>query len=110
MVIIMSGFKYPYTCDSIDREIGKSRGELISAMIDVFKNYGVKASFQDAQQAGEELFSTLSDVFENTRNINQSLRCEADKQLREKNDELIELRAKLFIAEKKLKEYESTDV
>lgn len=97
----MSGFKYPYTCDTIDAQIGKARGELISTMTEVFKDYDVSASFQEAQMAGEELFSVLSDVFENTRKTNQDIRCEADKQLREKDDEIIELKAKLFLLEQK---------
>lgn len=92
----MSGFKYPYTCDDIDRQIGRARGEFIATMTSVFKDYGVKASFMDSQQAGEELFSTVSDVFENTRKTNENMRCAADRQIRDLEDEIIELRAKIF--------------
>jgi len=102
----MAGFKYPYTCPEIDRKIGEARGELISAMSQVFKDYGVKgASFRDAQEAGEELFSVVSDVFEGARQSNENMRTEADKQIKEMDQELIDLRAQLFLANEELKKF-----
>lgn len=100
----MAGFKYPYTCPEIDRKIGAARGEFISAMTQVFKDYGVKgASFRDAQEAGEELFSVVSDIFEGTRQSNENMRTAANKQIEEMDEELLELRAKLFLANEELK-------
>lgn len=92
------GLKYPYTCDEIDREIGRARGELISSMNDIFKTYGVNASMNDAFQAGEELYSCLSEVFEGARKSNENIREAANNQIKNLEDEIIELRALLHIA------------
>ena len=75
-------------------------------MSQVFKDYGVKgASFRDAQEAGEELFSVVSDVFEGARLSNENMRTEADKQIKEMDQELIDLRAQLFLANEELKKF-----
>lgn len=98
----MSGFKYPYTCDSIDREIGRCRSELYIYVKDLFKSYGLPHDHMNCFNSSEEIFSSMSDVFEKTRQSNENIRVAADKQIKEIDNELLEFRADNFIKQKEI--------
>lgn len=99
----MSGFKYPYTCDSIDREIGRCRSELYIYVKDLFKSYQLPHDHMNCFNASEELFSSMSDIFEQTRKINENIRADADKQIKDANEETLEFRAENFKKENEIK-------
>lgn len=92
----MTGFAYPYTCPLIDTEIGKAKGNLTIYVRDLLKSYNVDINGKEMLNAGEELFSAVSDVFEQTRTINEDLRGAAQQQIIELENEVMELRALLY--------------
>ncbi|MGD6739699.1 hypothetical protein ACP5PY_26590 [Photobacterium leiognathi subsp. mandapamensis] len=92
----MSGFAYPYTCSLIDTEIGKAKGNLTLYVRDLLQSYGVEISGKEMLNAGEEVFSAVSDVFEQTRTINENMRGAAQQQIIELENENMELRALLY--------------
>lgn len=102
----MAGFKYPYTCDLIDKEIGHSRTKLYECATDLFNEFNVKATNKDKLDATEILFSGLSDFFENTRQINIDMRGAANQQIVDLDEENIELRAEIYKLQKRIKELE----
>ena len=92
----MTGFAYPYTCPLIDTEIGKAKGNLTIYVRDLLKSYNVDINGKEMLNAGEELFSAVSDVFEQTRTINEDIRGAAQQQISELENEVMELRALLY--------------
>lgn len=92
----MTGFAYPYTCPLIDTEIGKAKGNLTIYVRDLLKSYNVDINGKEMLNAGEELFSAVSDVFEQTRTINEDIRGAAQQQIIALENEVMELRALLY--------------
>ena len=102
----MAGLKYPYTCELIDAQIGKTRAKMFESVSDFFDDFKIQASVREKLEGTEILYSAMSDFFEKTREINIDMRGAATDQIIELDLENLELRAQNYLLKQKIKKME----
>jgi septal ring factor EnvC (AmiA/AmiB activator) len=99
-------FDYANTCPSIDREIGKAKGEIVNFIDDLLSDACPLLPREERKRLAdnftESLYSNLEDIFENTRETNEDMRAAADDQIGDLKDEIADLKSEIANLEAEL--------
>lgn len=92
----MSNFKYPHTCPKVDSLISEAKNIIFSAFEDLLKDASPLIPDEEvnriANSYADDLYSSLEDIFEGTRQTNSDMRSAAERQIDELEDSIRDLK------------------
>ncbi len=105
-----SGFDYPHTCPSIDKNIKWFEDSLKESLKDLILNISPyipeEVALKLSNERGEEILKEFLNHFEEVRKSNEDMRREAENQIESKDREIGDLAGEIRDLEERIKEYE----
>ena len=95
----MSGFDYPWTCPKIDKQIAQAKREIKDFLFDFIEELCPKIPYNAMHELAsgktDELYRAIESCFEEVRRLNEGIRDAAEKQIKEKEQEVSDLQKEI---------------